>query len=113
MAVLKVTYRIRAHQLAAFEQLFVDQILPLTELHELKLLGFWRTLVGNVGEYLELWEFPSVADFEQSWKRLMQDPELAKIFQRTGPMVEDEKFALLETVDLKRGTGPNPDRLGV
>ena len=111
--VLKVTYRIRAHQLAAFEQLFVDRILPLTQRHDVKLLGLWRTLVGNMGEYLELWEFRSVADFEQSWKRLLKDPELAKIFERTGPMVKDETFALLEAVDLRPGAGPDPNLLKV
>ena len=99
--VLKVTYRIRAHNLSAFEQLFSGQLLPLIQRHDLKLLGFWRTLVGNVEEYLELWEFRSVADFEQSWKRLLQDPDLVKIFELTGPMVEDETFSLLEGVDLR------------
>ncbi len=104
MPVLKVTYRIRAHNLIEFEQLFVDQIFPLTHSHNLKLLGFWRTLVGNMGEYMELWEFRSVANFEQSWQRLLQDPALAKIFERTGPMVEDETFDLLEAVDLRPGS---------
>ena len=109
--VLKVTYRIRAHHLAAFEQLFSDQILPLIQRHDLRLLGFWRTLVGNIGEYLELWEFRSIADFEKSWKRLLKDPELERIFELTGPMVEDETFSLLEPVDLVSETGRDPDLL--
>ena len=86
--------------MSAFEKLFTKEILPLTRRHDLNLLGFWRTLVGNTGEYLELWEFKSVADFELSWKALLEDPELQLIFQRTGPMVEAETFSLLEAVDL-------------
>lgn len=100
MAVLRVTYRIRAHQMSAFEKLFAKEVLPLTQRHDLNLLGFWRTLVGNAGEYLELWEFKSVADFELSWKALLEDPDLERVFQRTGPMVEAETFSLLEAVDL-------------
>ena len=101
MAVLKVTYKIRAHHISSFENLFLKEIFPLTQRHGLNLLGFWRTLIGNAGEYLELWEFKSVSDFEESWKNLLKDPELKKIFQRTGPMVEAEHFSLLEPVNLK------------
>lgn len=86
--------------MSAFEKLFAKEILPLTRVHNLNLLGFWRTLVGNAGEYLELWEFDSVADFERSWKALLEDPELERLFQRSGPMVEAETFSLLEAVDL-------------
>ncbi len=111
--VLKVTYRIRAHHLATFEKVFSGQILPLIQRHDLKLLGFWRTLVGNMGEYLELWEFRSIADFEQSWKQLLEDPELAKIFELTGPMVEDENSSLLEAVDLKPISGADTNLLKV
>ena len=105
MAILRVTYRIRAHHMSAFEKLFVREVLPLTRRHDLKLLGFWRTLVGNAGEYLELWEFKSMADFERSWKGLLKDPELEQVFQRTGPLVEDENFSLLEAVDLQAARG--------
>ena len=111
--ILKVTYRIRAHHLETFEQVFSGQILPLTQLHDLKLLGFWRTLVGNMGEYLELWEFRSITDFEQSWQRLLKDPQLARIFEITGPMVEDETFSLLEAVDLTPKSGADPNLLKV
>ena len=111
--VLKVTYRIRAHHLKAFEKLFSKQILPLTQRHDLKLLGCWRTLVGNMGEYLELWEFRSIADFEESWKRLLQDPQLAMIFELTGPMVEAETFSLLEAVDLAPEPGADQNLLKI
>jgi hypothetical protein len=95
---LKVTYRLRAHQMAEFERIFVDQILPLVQMHGLNFRGIWRTLVGEVGEYLELWEFASVAQFDEQWRKLINDPLLLEIFQVTGPMVEGEKFTLLEPV---------------
>lgn len=54
--------------------------------------------MGNAGEFLELWEFASVADFEKRWKALLSDSRLQEIFQSTGSMVENESFALLEPV---------------
>ncbi len=98
MILLKVTYRVRAHQMGQFETIFQEEILPLVAEHELRFKGIWRTLVGNAGEYLELWQFESSADFERRWKALFADPRLQRIFETTGPMVEDENFSLLEPV---------------
>jgi hypothetical protein len=113
MTFLKVTYRVRAHHMAPFEKLFAEQIVPLARKHDLELVGFWRTLVGRAGEYLELWRFGSVAEFERSWKQLQRDPQLESLFQRSGPMVEDEAFALLESVDLNPGGEPEPETVRV
>lgn len=98
MVLLKVTYRLRAHQMAEFEGIFAEQIMPLVQAHGLHLGGIWRTLVGEVGEYMELWEFVSLAEFDEQWRKLLSDPRLLEIFQVTGPMVEDEKFILMEPV---------------
>ncbi|HEX4947906.1 MAG TPA: NIPSNAP family protein [Blastocatellia bacterium] len=98
MILLKVTYRVRAHHLPEFERIFETQIKPLIVAHGLRFGGLWRTLVGEVGEYLELWEFASLAEFDEQWHKLLTDPRLLAIFQLTGPMVEGEKFTLLEPV---------------
>lgn len=96
MILLRVSYKVRAHHVAQFEEVFVAQVRPLIFKHGLQLNGIWRTLVGSVGEYMELWEFDSVAEFDQRWRALMTDPELIKIFETTGPWVEDETFTLME-----------------
>lgn len=96
MILLKITYRLRAHHMAKFEQIFDDQIIPLAQEHNLRLWGIWRTVVGEVGEYMELWEFASLADFDENWHKLLKDPRLLEIFETTGPMVESERFAILE-----------------
>lgn len=96
MILLRVTYRLRAHHMAQFERIFDEQILPLAREHNLRCKGLWRTLVGEVGEYMELWEFASLAEFDEQWHQLFSDARLQEIFQTTGPMVEDEKLTLLE-----------------
>lgn len=98
MVLLKVTYRLRVHHMAEFEHLFAEQIMPLVRSHGLHFGGIWRTLVGEVGEYMELWEFTSLAEFDEQWRKLLSDPLLLELFQITGPMVESEKFTLLEPV---------------
>ena len=98
MVLLKVTYRLRAHQMAEFERIFAEQIMPLVQSHGLHFEGIWRTLVGEVGEYMELWKFASLAEFDEQWRKLLNDPQLLEIFQITGPMVEGEKFTLLEPI---------------
>ncbi len=79
-----------------FERIFDTEILPLIREHGLSFKSIWRTVVGEVGEYMELWEFDSLADFDVRWKRLINDPRLQTIFERTGPMVEDERWSLME-----------------
>jgi hypothetical protein len=98
MVLLKVSYRLRAHHMAEFERIFAEQILPLVNSYGLRFGGLWRTLVGEVGEYLELWEFASLTEFDEQWRRFLSDPQLQEIFQSTGPMVEGERFTLLEPV---------------
>ncbi len=96
MFLFKVSYRVRAHQIGPFEDIFHNRIVPVIQRHHLRFKGIWKTVVGNVGEFLELWEFSDLAEFERQWGALMHDPELLEIFRETGPMVEDENFSLLE-----------------
>jgi heme-degrading monooxygenase HmoA len=98
MILLKVTYRLRAHHVAVYERVFAERTLPLIRSHGLKFLGIWRSIVGDAQEYLELFEFESLAQFESQWRALGADSRLQEIFQVTGPMVEDEKFSLFDPV---------------
>ncbi|HZS06945.1 MAG TPA: NIPSNAP family protein [Blastocatellia bacterium] len=96
MVLLRITYRLRAHHMPQFERIFDAEILPLIREHGLSFKSIWRTAVGEVGEYMELWEFDSLADFDVRWKKLINDPRLQAIFERTGPMVEGERWSLME-----------------
>ena len=98
MILLKVSYRVRAHHILPFEQIFEQEIVPLIREHGLGFQGIWKSRVGNAGEFLELWEFEDLADFDRRWGALMGDERLLKIFERTGPMVEDENFSIFEPV---------------
>ena len=96
--VLKVSYRVPVNHMVEFEKILEAQVVPLAEDLGINLKGIWKALVGNVGEFLELWEFDSMAEFETKWRELLDHPELQKIFETTGPVVRDESFALFEPV---------------
>jgi L-rhamnose mutarotase len=104
MILLKVSYKLRAHHVALYERVFAEQTLPLIREHGFRFHGIWRTIVGDAQEYLELWEFDSVADFDERWRKLMTDPRLQKIFEVTGPLVESENLSLFEPA-LEQGSG--------
>ena len=96
MLLMKISYKLRAHHVAEYERVFAERTLPLIRSHRLRFWGIWRTFVGEAQEYLELWEFDSLAQFEEQWRALMADPRLKDIFEITGPMVEDEKLTLFD-----------------
>lgn len=98
MVLMKISYRLRAHNVEVYDRVFGEHTLPLIREHGFRFRGIWRTIVGNAQEYLELWEFDSIAEFDEKWRKLMADPKLKEIFETTGPMVEDEKISLLEPV---------------
>lgn len=98
MIVLKISYKLRAHHVAEYDKTFAERTLPLIREHKLGFKGIWRTIVGDAQEYLEIWEFDSMADFEEKWTRLMNDPKLIEIFKVTGPMVDDENLSLFKSV---------------
>ena len=99
MILLKVSYRVRAHHILPFQAIFQDEIVPLIREHGLRLMGVWKSRVGKVGEFLELWEFEDLGDFDRRWGELMRDQRLQEIFLRTGPMVEEEDFSIFEPVE--------------
>jgi hypothetical protein len=97
----RVTYRLQAHNVTRFEEILLDEIIPLVQELGIRLPTIWKSFVGEVGEFMELWEFESMTDFEEKWRRLMAHPRLHEILQITGPMVENENFSLFEPL-LKR-----------
>ena len=92
--ILRVTYKIKAHEISTFQEILENEVIPLVGSLGIKLVGCYQTTVGSVGEFMEIWEFDSLSEFEEKWNNLMNHPELLKIFEVTGPMVQDETFTI-------------------
>jgi hypothetical protein len=95
----RITYRLRAHNIEEFEKILLHQIMPIVQELGIPQPAIWKGFVGDAGEFMELWEFESMSDFEQKWRNLMDHPRLREIFQITGPMVENEQFSLFEPLE--------------
>jgi NIPSNAP len=95
---LQVKYRLRAHNMDRFEKILTTEVIPLAEKMGLNLSGVWRTSIGKAGEYMEHWEFNSMEELDRDWKALINHPEIRRIFEITGPMVEDETFSIHEPI---------------
>jgi hypothetical protein len=111
VVLLKISYRLRAHHVAQYERAFAEQTLPLIREHGLRFWGIWRSVIGDAQEYLEIFEFESLSDLDERWRKLTSDPRLKDVFETTGPLVEDEKLAIFEpalggetTISLKRSS---------
>ncbi len=95
---LRVTYRVRADHIVEFERILLTEVIPLAEELGIARPEVWRTVVGAAGEFLELWHFESLSDYWDKFRPLLRHPKLQEILCRTGPMVFEEEFALIERV---------------
>lgn len=96
MLYLMVRFEVALHETTTYEDLFSRDFMPLIREHGLDLVGAFRTIVGEAGEYHELWRFDDMADFEKKWKALFADPRTRAVISRTGPLVKGEVSRLLE-----------------
>lgn len=98
MVYLHVTFTLEAQNVTRFKEYYEKEFLPVIRSHGLSPLGIFETIVGDAGEITEIWRFDDLADYERKWKSLMSDPRLPSIFEVTGPIVENERFKLMEAV---------------
>ncbi|MCS6884370.1 MAG: NIPSNAP family protein [Acidobacteriota bacterium] len=98
MILLTISYRLQAHCITEYDRIWSCEVLPLIREYGFNLLGIWRSVVGPAGEYLELWQFESMAEFEKRWQAFMQDERLLAAFKKTGPLVLDEQLKIFEPI---------------
>ena len=58
----------------------------------------FKALSGSNFNDRPMEKFADLADYQEKWKALMDDPRVLEIFETTGPMVKGESFKLLESV---------------
>ena len=76
MVLLKISYKLHAHNVAEYDRTFAERTLPLIREHGFRFWGIWRSFVGDAQEYLELWEFDSVAEFDEKWGKGFMPPDM-------------------------------------
>jgi hypothetical protein len=98
MVYLHATFHLEAQDIARFESFYAQTFWPVLRDHGFEPVGIFKTLVGRAGEFTEIWKFENLDDYGRKWKALNGDPRVQKIFETTGPMVQGERFKLMESV---------------
>jgi len=64
-----------------FVEAFGNQIVPLFEKHEAKLIGAWQTAIGQSNEFVYILGFKDLTDRERFWQVLPQDEQFRAYMQ--------------------------------
>ncbi len=92
-------YTIMPGKMADIERRFANHTLRLFEKHGIKIVGFWRTVVGRQNfELVYLCEFKDANDRMQKWDAFSKDPEWIKARNESethGPLVAQVENKIL------------------
>ncbi len=63
-------------------------------------LGFWITQVGPQNQFVHLWGYDSLADYEARCRARDADPGMAEYFKATVGMIAEQETRLIRRVEL-------------
>ncbi len=58
-----------------------ERVLPMYTRNNIKIIGFWTTLIGRAETFYYMLEYESLADRDAKRAKFFQDPELQKLMQ--------------------------------
>jgi hypothetical protein len=91
---------------AQYDELIELQGLPLFREAGGRMVGWWKTLIGNLYEHVTIWEYDDMAAFERAVGFLGADERFARFAAARDPLLdgEDSRF-------LRLAPGASPPRL--
>ena len=78
-----------------YESLIKQDGLPLFRQAGGRMVGWWKTLVGNLYEQVTIWEYDDMAAFERAIGILGNEPKFAKFVARRDPLLAGEENRFL------------------
>lgn len=63
--------------------------MPLFKKHEIKVIGFWNTMIGENSNLIYICEFKDLSHYEKAWKSFINDPEWINgktEYEKEGPL---------------------------
>lgn len=58
-----------------------EKVLPMYTRNNIKVIGFWTTLIGRAETFYYMLEYENLADRDEKRAKLFRDPELLKLMQ--------------------------------
>lgn len=91
--------RVKPDKGAQYDQLIEEKGLPLFHAAGGRMVGWWKTLVGNLYEHVTIWEYDDMAGFEKAIQFLGPNEKFAEFVKLRDPLLdgEDSRFMTLSS----------------
>ena len=102
--------RVRPDQGPAYDALIQKSGLPLFRQAGGRMVGWWKTLIGDLYEHVTIWEYDDMAAFEKAVGFLSKNADFAKFVAVRDPLLsgEESRFLRLATSWAMRPSRPEP-----
>ena len=87
--------RVKPDQGPAYDRLIHQSGLPLFRLAGGRMVGWWKTLIGDLYEHVTIWEYDDMAAFERAGQILGKNEDFAKFVAARDPLLAGEESRFL------------------
>jgi NIPSNAP len=91
--------QIRPDKMSEYERLIESKGLPLFQKAGGRMVGWWKTLVGDLYEHVTIWEYDNMAAFERAVAKLGVDKQFAEFVAERDPLLAGERNRFLALTD--------------
>lgn len=95
MIYLVATIQLAPEKVEEFSNILAKDYLPVVSKHGQKLIASWRTVIGNVDEVTDVWEFESLAHMEKVRQSLFTDPDYLKVRRKVRSLMTSESIKIV------------------
>lgn len=93
-------YTIQLRKMGEFIEVFDRLAMPILLQTLGSPLGFWTSLVGPQNQFVHLWGYDSLADYEQRCRARDTHPDFPKYLAATGHLIVAQETRLIRRVDM-------------
>jgi hypothetical protein len=87
--------RVRPDKGAEYDELIRAHGLPLFKAAGGRMVGWWKTLIGDLYEHVTIWEYDDMAAFQQAIEYLGPNQKFAEFVARRDPLLAGEESRFL------------------
>lgn len=93
-------YTIRLRKMGEFLEVFDRLALPVLRETLGTPLGFWTSYVGPLNQFVHLWGYDDLADYERRGQARDAHPDFPAYLAASGPLIEAQENRLIRAADL-------------